>query len=237
MQVFFADVLSDGSLRLPPEEAQHCVRVLRKRPGDEIHCIDGKGHYFAGKISLIEKDRVDVQALHQVDDWGEHAFGITLAVSPLHNKDRFEWIIEKAVELGVTAIQPLMCRHTDKYQARYKDARLMTILSSALKQCKRSRMPVLHPAADATPWLRESHSGLRLIASGDAATHIYKETETIAQAQEVTLLIGPEGDFSAEELALAHEAGWRAVSLGNNRLRTETAALMGLSYIKGVKGY
>ncbi|WNJ16235.1 RsmE family RNA methyltransferase [Pontibacter sp. G13] len=237
MQLFFAQIIHPNRAILLAEEARHCIKVLRHAVGDEISCIDGTGNMYQARITSIDKTEVAVELLTTHPNWGEPPIDITLAVSPLRLKDRFEWMMEKAVELGVSSIQPLRCQHTDKYKAKFKPERIQTILKTALKQCKRSRLPELKPEVPFAEWINGHSSEISLMGWCEADQPIQEFGAPIGNAKSVTLLIGPEGDFSPEEVKMAQDANWTPISLGETRLRTETAAVYALSAIKVFKAF
>jgi 16S rRNA (uracil1498-N3)-methyltransferase len=236
MQLFLLTLHSPQTAVLEAEEARHCLKVLRHRVGDEIDCIDGTGTYYRARITGSNRDQVQLAILEQAANWGEHPYEIRLLVSPLRLRDRFEWLIEKAVELGATEIVPVICRHTLDH-ARFKPERMEKIMISAMKQCKRSRLTRLHEAVPYAEAIGAEPASMRLIAQADATPSLPSLTGPVQEAKSVSVLIGPEGDFSPEELAQAIQAGWQPVHLGNQRLRAETAAIHGLSGIKLLKGY
>lgn len=239
MQVFLIENAKGQSGRLNSDETRHCRKVLRHEVGDEIHGVDGEGHYFRARIEAFDQGVTRLQLLDRIDEWGEHGGSLCLAVSPLRLRDRFEFVIEKAVELGVTQIVPLQCTRTDKYKAKFKPERLQTILLTALKQCKRSRLPELLPLTPLDDWLAQPLPGSGYLAYCDEELPRQPLVQALAllPTRQATLLIGPEGDFTTEEAQQAHAAGYQPITLGDNRLRTETAALHALSLVKGSWGY
>lgn len=236
MQLFLLTQLSDSTAVLESEEARHCIKVLRHRVGDLINGIDGVGAYYQARITANKKDEVHLAIVEKTENWGEHPYQIRLLVSPLRLRDRFEWLLEKAVELGATEIVPTLCRHTLAH-VRYKPARMEKIMISAMKQCKRSRLTVLSEALPFEQVIAAEQEGLRLIAQADAFVSLPALATAVEDAQTVSLLIGPEGDFSNEEMDGAAAAGYQTIHLGTQRLRAETAAIHGLSGIKLLKGY
>lgn len=236
MQIFVLIPQSPERAILEADEARHCLKVLRHRTGDILHAIDGAGVYYQARILGSSRNEVELEILERIEDWGEHPYRINLLVSPLRLRDRNEWLLEKAVELGVTDIFPIQSQHTVAHTG-YKQERAHKIMLSALKQCKRSRLPVLHEQQTFSHYIKSSQEGLRLIAQADHAVSLGSLAPELAANDQVSLWIGPEGDFSPEELAAATAAGFRPVHLGKQRLRTETAAIHGISLIKGVKGY
>ena len=237
MYLFLIQAITDNTGHLDTDESAHCIKVLRKKAGDTIHCIDGKGNYYECTIETVSKNGVSLYIHHKIAKYGEKNTGkITLAAAPLKQKDRYEWLIEKAVELGVDEITPITTKHT--ISGNIKPERLQNIIVSATKQCKRGRFPVLNPVISFENSLPQSaNAALKLIAYCEAENHINTLHQEILEASSLVLLIGPEGDFTPEEVAQAQKQGFHSVSLGKSRLRTETAAIFGLSVLKMIKGY
>ena len=235
MNVFYISEVRDGKAFLYEEEARHCIRVMRMKAGDLLTGTDGNGGWYQTRILESQKDRVLLEIIDKQADKGEHSGKITLAVSPLRLPDRFEWIIEKGVELGVTSIIPVLTERTVK--SSLKVSRLEKIMLSALKQSCRSRLPALHEAVEFDKWIRTTNSDYKLIAHCDAEQPITGFREGIEASSQITFLIGPEGDFTPAEISSAITAGFLPVSYGEVRLRTETAAIFSLSVIKFLKGW
>ncbi|MFK7973216.1 MAG: 16S rRNA (uracil(1498)-N(3))-methyltransferase [Bacteroidia bacterium] len=234
MQLFLIQHSDSEGYFLEQDEAHHCVRVLRHKVGDSIHAIDGEGTKYTTTIRTITKRTVLLDVEERFENWGEPEARIHLALSPLRQRDRFEWAIEKAVELGASEITTVRCKRTVK--ANVKMERVAKIATSALKQCKRSRLPVLSEVIDFKDAIQGS-GGLKLIAWCETDAAIQSFAKAIDQSNEITILIGPEGDFTADEVEQAVAAGWKPVSLGHTRLRTETAAIHALSTLKYLKGF
>ncbi|MCI4670875.1 MAG: 16S rRNA (uracil(1498)-N(3))-methyltransferase [Bacteroidia bacterium] len=237
MQIFLAEVLEFPKARLTTDESRHCIKVLRHQPGDHINITEGKGSMYVARIVSIEKQETQLEIIESKEAFGEHGLKINLAVSPLRLKDRFEWMMEKAVELGVNHIFPLQCQRTDVYKAKFKVSRIETILLTALKQSKRSMLPSLHEIQTFDRWIKENHKGVKFIGWCESQDPIQSYSKQINEADEITLLIGPEGDFTEAEVKLASQAGFLPISLGENRLRTETAGIFGLGILKFLKAY
>jgi len=238
MQIFLLERINSQTGWLGPTETKHCIKVLRHQNGDKIFCIDGKGTAYQAKISQHSKEETELQLIEKFPRWGEHEIHIRLAVSPLRLKDRFEFMIEKAVELGVSEILPISCKRTDKYQSKFKATRLETRILAATKQCKRSQIPILHPLQSIQDFLADTPSGQHYIAyCEEQPIPLQQAASQIQAADTLTLLVGPEGDFTEEEVRFAERENYQSVSLGENRLRTETAAIYALGVIKMLKGY
>lgn len=208
---------------------------MRKREGEDVIGIDGRGNMYRARIKGLGKRRVDLEIFDRVENWGEKPQQITLMVSPLHKVDRFEWLIEKSVELGITRILPYLGKHTVKTGIRID--RLERISIAALKQCLRSRLPVIEPLIPFPEALESVDSEVNLIAHSIGGQPFKQFEEQVSPANSITLLIGPEGDFDQQELDLAMDKGFEVVSLGENRLRSETAAIHLLSLVKNAMSY
>lgn len=236
MQIFYGQVVKRQQIFLDSDEAKHCSKVLRNQEGDTIYVIDGKGNMFVSQINSIKKEGIYADILHTEEAWGEHSFHITLCISPLRLKDRFEWIIEKGVELGANEIYLVQCERTISYP-KLKPARLEHILITALKQAKRSQLPQLHTLQSFEEAHKQLSHTLALMGYCEADQHVHHYTEAIRQSMNITLWIGPEGDFTPDEVARALQTGTHIVSFGTNRLRSETAAIFALSSLKFIKGF
>ena len=224
MQLFFVPDIQEGLFELPSEEARHAVQVLRKRVGEVLNIVDGKGGWYQAEIVETTKRSCTVQA-HRIRQEERRAnFKLTMAVSPTKSNDRFEWFLEKATEIGVDRIIPLQCKRTERPKIRLD--RYEKVLVSAMKQSLQAWKPELSPL---TP-IKEVISGL----SEQSAAYIGWCDDSINSPLvdnfrpnvDVLILIGPEGDFTAEEVSAARAAGCLPVTLGPNRLRTETAAVV-----------
>lgn len=238
MNLFYFFLKNSDFASIKGEEARHCVRVMRQKVGDRVYGIDGEGVMYSGKIVGLGKDLVEVALRERTKEWGEHPYKVCLAISPLRQADRFEWLVEKAVELGVTEVVPVITRRTVK--ARIRMDRLGRIMQAALKQCKRSRLPVLFEPEPISHYLErvQGVDSLRLMGWCEEETEtLGAHMEAAAAAQRVDLLVGPEGGFDVREVEAGRTAGFAPVSLGTNRLRAETAGVTLLSWTKFAKGF
>ena len=227
MELFYSKTVSDGGRELDPEESGHCVKVLRHRCGDTIHVVDGRGMLYRCTITEADPRAVAFSVEEQVENYGSHAYHLTMAVCPPKNIDRFEWFAEKATEIGVDVIAPVFGDYSERKV--FKPERIARLLVSAAKQSHKGTIPALENAVTVSDFLRKEHPGLKLICYCDeieGKSDIKEALRPLAPGAEVTILIGPEGDFSRAEMALALERGWQPVSLGDSRLRIETAALV-----------
>lgn len=208
---------------LPEEEAGHCIRVLRLTEGDEILLTDGKGTFYKAAISRAHHKHCEVSIL---ESWQQSAlwnFHLHIAVAPTKNMDRMEWFAEKATEIGIDAITCLNCRFSERREI--KPARLEKILVSAMKQSQKATLPRLEGMTDFKSFVSQPFDGRKFIAHcEDGDKTLLKQT--YRPGENALVLIGPEGDFSPEEIELALKKGFEPISLGDSRLRTETAALV-----------
>lgn len=208
---------------LSEEESGHCVRVLRYDRGDEILLTDGRGTTYQARITNPHPKHCEFEVISAEQQQKSHAFDLHIAIAPTKNVERLEWMVEKCTEIGVDEITPLLCHFSERKQLR-KD-RLEKIVLSAAKQ---SLTPYLPKMNDLTPFaelVKQAGEDIKCIA------HCYKEDkrelkDVVEKGKSMLVLIGPEGDFSEEEVKMAMDAGFVPVSLGNSRLRTETAGVV-----------
>ena len=213
---------------LSEEESAHCVRVLRYSAGDEILITDGRGTTYTARITNPHPKHCDFEIISSEKQEPHHHFHLHIAIAPTKNMDRMEWAVEKCVEIGVDEITPLLCRFSERKQLRID--RLEKIILSAAKQSLTPYLPVLHDLTPYEDFIKSQESRVKSQEQNFIA-HCYKDEkrllkDEIEQGRDVLVLIGPEGDFSEQEVADALAAGFIPVSLGNSRLRTETAAVV-----------
>ncbi|MCC8186380.1 MAG: 16S rRNA (uracil(1498)-N(3))-methyltransferase [Bacteroides sp.] len=207
---------------LPEEEARHGLRVLRLETGDTVMLTDGKGNFFRAQIGTTTSRKCEVEVIEQIVQpplWKGH---LHIAMAPTKNMERNEWFAEKATEIGLDELSLLHCRYSERRVV--KTERLRKILVSAMKQSLKARLPRLNEMTDFQLFLKQEVPGQKFIAHCYAGEKPF--LQEVLQPGDATVLIGPEGDFSEEEVAQAVAAGFRPVSLGRSRLRTETAALV-----------
>ena len=227
MELFYSKTVSDGGRVLDAEESGHCVKVLRHRRDDTIHVVDGHGMLYDCTITDADPRAVAFEVNRWVENYGSHDYWLEMAVCPPKNIDRFEWFSEKATEIGVDRISPLFGDYSERKV--FKPERIERLLVSAAKQSHKGAIPELAPATTVKEFLQQNREGLKLICYCDEATGKTDIKEALSQApaqSKITIMIGPEGDFSRAEVALAIERGWQPVSLGDSRLRIETAAIV-----------
>lgn len=220
--LFYAPSILEN-LTLPEEESVHCAKVLRMQSGDEMLITDGKGTFYEAIVSLPHQKHTTVEIKKKISFERPWKPGIHIAFAPTKNIDRTEWFVEKATEIGIDALTPLLTRYSERKEIKL--ARIEKILVSAMKQSQKAILPTLNPMSPFKEFISQPFAGMKLIAhchEGEKTNlaKIYKPDE------DVLILIGPEGDFSEEEVELALQNGFQPISLGESRLRTETAALV-----------
>ena len=214
---------------LSEEESGHCVRVLRYSAGDEILITNGKGTTYTARITNPHPKHCDFEIISREKQEPHHSFHLHIAIAPTKNIERMEWAIEKCVEIGVDEITPLLCRFSERKQLRTD--RLEKIILSAAKQSLTPYLPVLHDLTPYDEFLQLTNDQSPMTNVQRFIAHCYKEDkrvlkDEIERGRDVLVLIGPEGDFSEQEVKDALSMGFIPVSLGNSRLRTETAAVV-----------
>ena len=227
MELFYAYEADGRFCRLDADESGHCCRVLRHRAGAQIHVIDGLGTMYRCRLTDDNPKGAEAEVLEAFPGWGGHPYRLTVACCPTKNNDRFEWFVEKATEVGVDRIVPTIGERSERKV--YKTDRALRIALSATKQSLKARIPVIDEPVSVKDFIGQSGTGLKLIAycfEGDMKRISIQEALRGYDGKDVTILIGPEGDFSPEEARLAVENGYVPVHLGSSRLRTETAAVL-----------
>lgn len=220
--MFYSTHFENGLVRLDEEESRHLVTVLRRGVGDKLELTDGKGCFYEAELVEVQKKYVLARVLKQTEAATGRAQKIHLAIAPTKQTERMEWLLEKATEIGVDEITPLICRRSERDSLRLD--RLEKILVSAMKQSLRAWLPRLNPPTRFPDFVRQSAEPSRFIAW--CAQHPLPHLKSLLQpGQDCVMAIGPEGDFHPEEVEAALRAGFQEVSLGTARLRTETAGL------------
>lgn len=238
MEIFYSQEIGAGRCILSDDEAAHCIKVLRHREGDTVSVIDGEGTLYSCRILSASPKCVEAEILSSEEGWGAHPYRLHLAVAPTKNADRYEWFAEKACEIGVDEITPVIGGHSER--KIFKTQRIEKILISAAKQSLKGAVPKINEPVSVKDFILScaatgsGDSGcdekpLKLIAwcfedEEHPRTSIKEALEGYA-GHDVIVMIGPEGDFSKEEGRLAVSSGFIPVHLGNSRLRTETAAI------------
>lgn len=226
MHLFFASNPEEFNL-LTEEESQHAAKALRLKPGDKIQIADGNGFFYNAILTDYQKKQLEFKVLETYSDHFPTNFHIHIAVAPTKNADRIEWFLEKSVEMGIHEVSFFSSDRTEKKNINME--RLEKIALSAMKQSGKATLPKINPIQKLSDFLQNTHSEVKTIGHLEKENKIY--LSEVAKNKSYTVLIGPEGDFTTEEIALAKNYGFISVSLGNWRLRTETAALMACSIL------
>ncbi len=229
MELFYSRDIEGGICRLDQDESGHCIKVLRHRAGDEISVIDGCGTIYRCHITSDSHKGVEAMVISQENDWGGHPYRLHMAVCPTKNNDRFEWFAEKACEIGLDELSPVIGEHSERKVLKIHRAE--KILISAAKQSLKAAVPTVNEPVSVKEFI-EAHASdeaLKLIAycfeDESVPRRSIKEALKTYEGTGIIIMIGPEGDFSESEAKLAIDAGFIPVHLGASRLRTETAAL------------
>ena len=223
MQLFYDATLTpaDTIFSFDKEESKHIIKVLRKKDGDILHVTNGLGYLFTTQITLASEKNctVKITAIELQEPLG---YQLHLAVAPTKMNDRFEWFLEKATEIGIAEITPVLCDHAERKHINLE--RLEKVIVSAMKQSNQCYLPKIHPFTPFTAFVKAERTGQLFVAHCEE-TERYSLKSKLNPNQQTTILIGPEGDFSSSEIQLALTQNFQPVTLGLTRLRSETAAL------------
>jgi 16S rRNA (uracil1498-N3)-methyltransferase len=223
MQLFYVPNISGAEVVLDETESKHAVRVLRLQNGNQIQIIDGLGGFYEAEITDANQKKCRLSILKSTFDFGKKDFHLHIAIAPTKNNDRFEWFLEKATEIGINEITPLLSSHSERKTINQE--RFEKILVSAMKQSLKAYLPKLNNLTAFKELVANNTTSNKYIAYCDdiQKTHLKDLAE---KGKDALILIGPEGDFSPEEVQIAVENGFKVVSLGEARLRTETAGIV-----------
>lgn len=225
MQLFFHPDISknDTQVIFPKEESRHIIKVLRKKEGELLTVTNGKGFLFHTEIITISPQRCVAKIL-KTEAEPEPSYYLHLAVAPTKMNDRYEWFLEKATEIGVHEITPVICDHSERKVVKIN--RYERVLQSAMKQSLHLNIPQLNEPVSFSDLISSEKKGDKFIAHCEEGIEKNSLKNSVQKGKRSTILIGPEGDFSIAEIELALKSGWIPASLGNSRLRTETAAIV-----------
>ena len=233
MHIFFEENLQNALVELSPEESRHCTKVLRLKAGDEIGFVDGKGLFARARLVEVNA-KSTTAAITQRELQSKRNFHLHIAVAPTKSIDRFEWFLEKATECGIEEITPIICAQSERKVI--KPERLNKIIVAAMKQSQRAWLPRLNDVVKFKDFVKSYSSDTpSFIAHCDEGAK-NPLRDAYQPGKDVLIMIGPEGDFSPEEVQLARDKGIQAISLGQNRLRTETAALVACMEVNFLNG-
>ena len=224
MQLFYNPRLDNSASQFTfsEEESKHIVKVLRKKEDDILHITNGKGYLFEAKIIDVSPKKCKAEII-DTDKKHQKMYWLHLVVAPTKMNDRFEWFLEKATEIGVNEITPIICENSERKVIKLE--RMQKVVQSAMKQSLQTFLPKLNEPISYKKFITREHKGLLFVAHCEDEEKLDLKRR-VAADKDVTVLIGPEGDFSKSEIKQAYESGFLPVSLGENRLRTETAAIV-----------
>ena len=224
MQLFYNPEIRETTdqFSFNKEESKHIAKVLRKKEGDILHITNGKGWLFKAELSIATL-KTCVANIIEKELRPKHNYKLHLAVAPTKMNDRFEWFLEKATEMGIDSITPIICDHSERKVIKHE--RFEKILQSAMKQSLHCYLPKLSEAINFSEYIKQEFNGQLFIAHCEETER--KSLKNVMKAtNEITILIGPEGDFSVKEIKSAIQNKFIPVTLGTTRLRTETAAIV-----------
>ncbi|GGH11414.1 16S rRNA (uracil(1498)-N(3))-methyltransferase [Mucilaginibacter phyllosphaerae] len=224
MQLFYTPDINPALSQyfLSEEESKHAVRVLRLNAGDVVTLIDGKGGLYKAEIKDAHPKRTILQINSVTQEFNRRNHYLHIAIAPTKNLDRVEWFLEKATEIGIDEISLIICQRSERKEAKVE--RLDKIITSAIKQSIKAYHPVLNAPVNLSQFLKQPFNGQKFIAHCDDGEKT-ELAQSINKQSRYLILIGPEGDFTPAEVDAALQNGYKAITLGESRLRTETAAL------------
>jgi 16S rRNA (uracil1498-N3)-methyltransferase len=223
MNSFYLPGIYGKTIQLSLEESRHCVKVLRLKKGDRIQLMNGKGSIFEAAILDPDPKGCQLEIVDEISISNNRNYQLTIAIAPTKNIDRLEWFLEKSTEIGIDRIVPLICQHAERKEV--KSERLEKILVAAMKQSGQAFLPELTSQVTFKSLINSDFEGIKLIAHCERGPKT-KLKDAVQTGKNVLILIGPEGDFDPSEIALALKNGFIPVSLGESRLRTETAGVV-----------
>jgi 16S rRNA (uracil1498-N3)-methyltransferase len=222
MQIFYTPDISGIEYCLNEDESKHAIRVLRKDVGDTIYLVDGKGAFFEAVIANAHPKKCRIIVKNVITDFEKRKYYLHVAISPLKHSERFEWFLEKATEIGIDVITPLLCDRTEK--KGFNTDRSNRVIESAMKQSIKAFHPLLNPLTKFSEFIKKAEEEVKMIAACEGERKLIREC--YRPGQQILILIGPEGDFTEEEITLSKINNFVPITLGTSRLRTETAGIV-----------
>lgn len=233
MHLFYDKDISGDFHVLGEEESRHCTKVLRLVIGDQVFLTDGFGNFYSTQIAETHQKKTILKINGCEKEYGKRSYRVHLAVAPTKMNERFEWFVEKATEIGVDEITPIICKNSER--KFIKTDRLNRIAEAAMKQSYKAYHPVINEAVDFAKFIKQtSNYDQKFVAHSDDYSGEDFLGKAMQQQSSYLILIGPEGDFTKEELLLAKAADFVEIGLGNSRLRTETAAVVACNIVSTV---
>jgi 16S rRNA (uracil1498-N3)-methyltransferase len=229
MQLFYQSNLTiNTTLLLNEDESRHCAQVLRLKTGDIIHITNGLGSLFTAELIEVNHKKCLITITSETKHPKEADYSLHLAIAPTKNMDRMEWFLEKAVELGIDEVTPIICARSERKEIKIE--RMNKVVISAMKQSLKYHLPIINEAISFNQFMAKEHHSQNFICYGESAPSHNLSTFKTNKTHNL-FLIGPEGDFTPSEIENALKKGYRPLNLGNSRLRTETAALHVVSIV------
>ena len=230
MELFYDPQLESNHFILNEPESNHCIQVLRKKKGDVLTITDGNGHLYTTSIEIPDKRKCQLKLIEKISKIIDTP-NVHIAISPTKNIDRFEWFLEKSTEIGITEVTPVLCMHSERKHIR--NERLEKVIISAMKQSVKLYKPKLNEMISFADFIKKTYVSQKFVAHcAESERSLLKNKYT--KGSDVTVLIGPEGDFSPEEIQIANDNNFIPISLGKSRLRTETAGIVTCSLISSI---
>ncbi len=233
MDLFYKTDIISEQLVLDTDESVHSIKVLRHRRGDLIRIIDGKGGFYVAEIENADPKACKVKIISKIDNYEKPSYELHIAIAPTKKLDRFEWFVEKATEIGVSSITPLICQRSERRTIRID--RLEKVAIAAMKQSVKAYLPRIYEPIEYIDYVEKNLPGSKFIAH--CMDGVKKDIRTVELSDSITILIGPEGDFTSEEVMFAIQNDYESLSLGEYRLRTETAGVVSCTavYLKATR--
>lgn len=234
MHIFYSPDIRSNNYILNEQESRHCSKVLRLMTGDRINLVDGIGGYYLGEILDSNFKRTEVKIIETCKEYKKRNYYLHIAIAPTKQNERFEWFLEKATEIGIDEISPIRCEHSER--TVIKTGRFEKVLVTAMKQSEQAYLPKINDIREFKEVINGSTEQHRYMAHCHTEIETFSFRDYIAK-QSVLVVIGPEGDFSTNEVEFALQNGFSSLSLGANRLRTETAGVVACHSISFLNDY
>jgi 16S rRNA (uracil1498-N3)-methyltransferase len=234
MELFFSDNVISDVIILDLQESKHCIKVLRKSVGDVVNVVDGVGNFYKGETVLISKKGCQIKINEILNDYGKKKYYIHIAISPIKNHDRLEWFIEKSVEIGIDEISFIQCERT--LRKNIKLERINRIAITAMKQTLKAKLPKINQIENFNSFLDRCNEKTKFIChlENNERKNLFSFKESIINSSGSCILIGPEGDFTSKEISISKKNSFIPISLGESRLRTETAGVVSCNLINAI---
>ena len=224
MQIFYGVLTGNDTFVLNEIESRHIIKVMRMRKGEEVNLIDGSGVLYKGVINTADPRKTIISVTGRIIDFDKRNYHLHIAIAPTKNIDRFEWFVEKSVEMGIDEITPVICEHSER--RTIKQARIEKIIIGAMKQSGKAIQTIINPIISLPDFAANNARGSRFVSYCHDNDGKKGLNEVYLKGSDAVVLIGPEGDFTEKEINLLSDSSYTAIHLGNSRLRTETAGLV-----------